>query len=371
MPAKSPKVSRYCRQKEKGRPDRAYVMIDGRRIALGRYGSPESYQLYAQAINERPEKPAPEPAPSAPTVSVLIAGHLEYLIEKHRGEKAGEVIHCRQVFKILRQTYGDTLAREFGPKAYQVVRRAMIDKGWSRSYISDQCQRIKRLVAWGVAEELLPPGARHALDAVRPLSLGEYNVRETEEVKPVPDAIIEATCRKLSDVVRDMVRIMRLTGMRAGELCQLSDHHLDRSGEVWTFSPPRHKTRRHGKKRIIAIGPKAQAILAKYLFRDPCFQYTTCSFRRAIHRACDRAFPHPTIRPSKKLPPAERRELSQWQSAHRWSPNQIRHTAATSIREQFGLEFAQVCLGHSRADVTQLYAEANQGKSREVALQIG
>ena len=28
-------------------------------------------------------------------------------------------------------------------------------------------------------------------------------------------------------------------------------------------------------------------------------------------------------------------------------------------------------LGHSRADVTQIYAEANQEKARELALQIG
>jgi hypothetical protein len=50
---------RYCRQKEKGRPDRAYVLISGRRISLGRYGSPESYQQYAEAINEKPSAPAP------------------------------------------------------------------------------------------------------------------------------------------------------------------------------------------------------------------------------------------------------------------------------------------------------------------------
>jgi site-specific recombinase XerC len=42
-----------------------------------------------------------------------------------------------------------------------------------------------------------------------------------------------------------------------------------------------------------------------------------------------------------------------------WHPNQLRHTTATKVREQFGLEAAQVVLGHSRADVTQVYAERN------------
>ena len=45
---------------------------------------------------------------------------------------------------------------------------------------------------------------------------------------------------------------------------------------------------------------------------------------------------------------AELAELKKWQSDHRWSPNQLRHAAATEVRKQFGLEAAQIILGHSR-----------------------
>jgi integrase len=55
----------------------------------------------------------------------------------------------------------------------------------------------------------------------------------------------------------------------------------------------------------------------------------------------------------------------------RWSPNQLRHTAATQIRREFGLEAAQVILGHSKADVTQVYAERDLAKGAEVARRIG
>ena len=211
MPAKSP---RYCRQKENGRPDRAYTMIAGHRIHLGNYGSPESYECYTKVVNQPVEQLASPPAPTAPTVSMLMVAYLGYAIERYGGEKAPEPVHIKLAMKVLRQTHGEILARDFGPKAYQVMRRAMIDKGWSRSYIGDQCQWIKRMVAWGVAEELLPPAARHALDAVPPLALGEFNVRETSPVKPVPDSIIDSTVKKMSPVVGDMVRIMRYTGMR-------------------------------------------------------------------------------------------------------------------------------------------------------------
>ena len=54
-----------------------------------------------------------------------------------------------------------------------------------------------------------------------------------------------------------------------------------------------------------------------------------------------------------------------------WTPHRLRHNAATTIRREFGLEAAQLLLGHARADVTQLYAEADMSKATDVAYQTG
>ena len=54
-----------------------------------------------------------------------------------------------------------------------------------------------------------------------------------------------------------------------------------------------------------------------------------------------------------------------------WTPHRLRHNAATFIRKEYGLEAAQIILGHSRADVTQIYAEANTEKALEVIRVIG
>ena len=75
--------------------------------------------------------------------------------------------------------------------------------------------------------------------------------------------------------------------------------------------------------------------------------YTTNSYRRAITRACEK------------------------HTIEKWSPNRLRHTAATEVRREFGLEAAQVILGHSQANVTQVYAERDLAKGVEVARQIG
>ena len=54
-----------------------------------------------------------------------------------------------------------------------------------------------------------------------------------------------------------------------------------------------------------------------------------------------------------------------------WHPNQLRHTAATEVRRRFGLEAAQVLLGHSKADVTQMYAERDDALAERVAREVG
>ncbi|MCH7727914.1 MAG: hypothetical protein IH991_15770 [Planctomycetes bacterium] len=50
-----------------------------------------------------------------------------------------------------------------------------------------------------------------------------------------------------------------------------------------------------------------------------------------------------------RLTAKQQDELKAWQAKHRWSPNQLRHTAGTDVRKRYGLEAAQVVLGHASA----------------------
>jgi integrase len=49
-----------------------------------------------------------------------------------------------------------------------------------------------------------------------------------------------------------------------------------------------------------------------------------------------------------------------------WSPNRLRHTRGTEIRERHGIDAAQIILGHSSPDVTKIYAEATLKKAKEI-----
>jgi integrase len=227
--------------------------------------------------------------------------------------------------------------------------------------------------------------------------------------------VVEKTLPFLSRPVAGLVRLQLLTGMRPGEACLIRGRDLTTSEETWTYEPASHKTAHHGKRRLIPLGPKAVAVIEEFLTNDPDAylfrpadtvaeqharrsearrsrptpsevakrkampgarhgdRYQRNSYCNALHRACDKAFPHPTLSaiPTRRLTEGQRSELAAWRTSHRWQPNQLRHAAATDIRAKFGLEAAQVVLGHSRADVTQVYAERDLEKAREVMREVG
>ena len=86
--------------------------------------------------------------------------------------------------------------------------------------------------------------------------------------------------------------------------------------------------------------------------RRPKDRYTVSSYRRAIERACERAFGMPdelrTISNSLTAEEKRRRRTmaAEWRRAYCWHPHQLRHTAATELRRAYGVEAAQ---NHSRA----------------------
>ena len=209
---------------------------------------------------------------------------------------------------------------------------------------------------------------------------------EGKKVKPVPISYIEAIQPYVSSQVWAMIQLQLLTGARPGEIVLIKIEDIDRSDEVWIFRPEKHKKDYLDIERDIYMGEKAQAIAARFMFgREPdeyLFspreanqeaksrdaqssrrndqkpnpkkttrvtgnKYTVDSYRRAINRACEKA------------------------GVKQWSPNQLRHNAATSIRKEYGIEAAQVILGHATADITQVYAERDKEKAITIAKKLG
>ena len=174
------------------------------------------------------------------------------------------------------------------------VRNAMIAKGWARRSINLHTGRLKRLFKWGVSKELVPPSVHQALTAVAGLRAGRSAARESDPVRPVPDAAVGATLPHLLPVVAAMVKLQLLTGARPGEIWP-ADGDVDRTGEVWTIAPARHKTQHHGHARTIHVGPQAQAVLHPFLNAAdpaaPCFSPAAAARERRARQHAARVTP--------------------------------------------------------------------------------
>ncbi len=398
---RKPKVPSYRKHKPSGR---GVVTINGRDHYLGKWGSKASRAEYDRLIGEwlagGRQMPTVVGAARLTVAEVAVSfwQFAKSYYEKN-GQPTSELDEYRQVIRVLRRLYGSTPAQDFGPLALKVVRQQMIDAGLSRGVINRRIGRVKRLFKWAVAEEMLPPSVLQAIQAVEGLRRGRTTACEMEPIKPVPDAVVEATLPHMPEVIADMVRLQRLCGCRPAEVCIVRPWYVDRKREAWRYRPESHKTEHHGRERVICLGPKAQDVLQPYLLRDKtayCFspaesercrlaqlhaqrrtplsygnrpgtnrrrkpkrqpgnRYDTNAYRRAIHRAVDTA----------------NRKREKDDQLPKWSPNRLRHTAATEIRRTFGLEAAQVALGHSQADVAQIYAEKDLTLAAEVARKIG
>jgi integrase len=271
----------------------------------------------------------------------------------------------------------------------KAVRQSLVDSGLCRNEVNKRVGKIKRVFKWAVSEEIIPPSVYHGLQTVAGLRHGRADVRESEPVRPVPDAFVDAIRPHVTRQVWAMVELQRLTGMRPGEVCNMRSIDLDTSGSAWLYTPWSHKTEHHGRERRVYLGPQARAVvrewlrpdLSAYLFspreameerrarlrrnrktrvqpsqqnrakhrprKQPGNAYTVESYRRAIAYGCARA------------------------GVPKWHPHQLRHNAATRLRKEFGLDVARAVLGHASPVVTEVYAELDGAKAADAMERIG
>ena len=386
----SPSIPSYRHHKPSGN---AVVTLSGRDFYLGPWQSEKSRFEYERLVGEwlACGRCLP-PGSGGITINELILRywrHCESLYRKN-GRPTSELACVRSAMGPLKLLYGTKLAAEFGPLALKVVRQQFIDGGLCRNTVNDYVSRIKRCFKWATENELVPSTVFHGLQAVSGLKRGRSDARETEAVRPVPEAFIEAVLPKLRPQVRALVKVQLLTGCRPGEVCAMRMCDIDISGHVWIFRPASFKTEHHGQIREIFIGPKAQEIIRPW-FRpelDAClFQPKESEAARDAERRLkrqSRMTPSQARRKPVKNPkrvPRDHYTVDTYRRAIRracehlqipvWHPHQLRHNAATRLRKDFGLELARIILGHTSAFTTEIYAEADHQQAVEVIAKIG
>lgn len=403
MPRRRNPVPAYRKHRNEAR-----CYAGGRWISLGVYGSEGSRREYERVCAEvrriaaekgddalREMGPRPKRGVSVAGVAAAFMRWAVTYFRDAEGRNTSDLRHYRDAVKWVVKLYGETPAAEFGPLALQAVRQRMVDAGnWCRENINDHVGRIKRVWKWAVSQEMVPASAAHGLASVAGLRKGKTTARETEPVKPVARDVVEATAKVLHRHLRVMVELQLLTGMRPGEVCRMRLDEIDRTGgeELWVYRPGSHKGTWRGRDRVIPLGPKAVKALKEFVaecnVKDdaPLFSPFAARAERFADMRRKRASKVPPSQQSRRVAKPKRLPALAYTTesyAHaiawaarkagveHWSPGQIRHLYATEVREKYGLEAAQVLLGHARADVTQIYAEKNMALGVKVAREIG
>ncbi len=410
----------------------------GRRdILLGKFDTPESRAEYARVLGEweangRRLPQAPTASPANVSLNELLVDYWSWA-EQHYcdpdGNPGRELENIKIALRPLRQLYGHTPARAFGPLALRALQEELARASLCRTTINARINRIRRVFKWAVSFERLPVAVHQALKDVPGLQRGRGKVRESEPVRAVSLDLVEATLPFLPAPVAAMVRLQLHSGCRPGEVMRMRAADLKMSGPVWEYRPAHHKNQHRGLDRVIFLGAQAQEIIKPFLTTDPqaylfspraCVEalhrrraeqrktkrtpselrrkrqpkprrvpaecYDRRSYRVAVIRACDRAFPlpehlQPRVRDDGKreesrawwarLTDAEKAAVRAWRRRHRWSPLQLRHTAATAIRAKYGVEAARVILGHTRVETTQIYAERDLTRAAQIVAEMG
>ena len=320
--------------------------IDGAPTASPRRAAPANPPTPHTAPTT-PTTAAPQRTPGSPmTVVELVREYWLFARGYYSGTCASGV---RMALRVARELYGSTPAADFGPNALRVVREAMARgredgdrprRPWCRKTVNERVGHLVRMYRWAASRELLGPQCYQALQTLPPLKRGRCSARDNAPVGPAPQDRIDAVRPLVARQVRALIDLQLLTGARPGELLGLRARDIDTGGPggVWVHRPAKHKNAHRRIERSIYLGPRAQQVLSPFmadrpldafLFSpaeaeierraavharrktplscgnrpgsnesdDPAHQpgdrYTTASYRRAIERACDAAFPPP------------------------------------------------------------------------------
>lgn len=374
----------------------AYVWWQGKQIYFkgAKYGERASWEAYEAFCRKHVDGLAPVvPLPDAASSSVatLVARYLQHAERRH---KPAEYTHYERVGELLFESYATTPTVQFGPRKLQELRDQMVQIGWTRKHVNHQVSRVRRIFKWGVSKEIVKVDVYGALLTVEALREGETDAPEGREVGPVAWADVEAILPFLSPTLNAMVLIQHASGMRTDNLCRMRPADVRRSiagelapggAEIWIYAPGEHKTAWRDRKLFIPLGPQSQALLQRFEGRpEDAFYFSPRESAGwyAAQRAARRTTP-----PVGKYVRRESRRLrerfdrfSYRQSLVRamdkakvdhWHPHQLRHTRGTEIRARFGMEAAQVWLGHAHLKATEVYAKRDLDKAIEIAKAIG
>ena len=353
------------------------------------------------------------------TVGQLYDGYLQWAEENmpplRDGRETPELLVVRRCEKFL-EPYRAWPVGDFDSEELRAVQDAMVAYrytravpaaskeppepiGYTRNSINRNVNQIRKMWQWATAREIVSMSSARRLREVKSLRIGRTAAKDKLKRVAVTTEEFDAVTERISHVVADMLRLMWLTAMRPSEVCRLRPYDILRDDpSCWLYIPGRdvslmgdHKTIQHQRVKAIPLAAKAQAVLVP---RISDFESMECVFSpaEAVQELLDwRAANRKTSDKQGNRPGTNRKEhpmikpgtmysLSAFCEAvkrackradvERFTPRDLRRTAATRIRTHSSKEAAKLLLGHVSTDTTDLYLLEEVQEVMKVAIQL-
>lgn len=352
----------------------AGVWVDtpsGKRFhTIGRKGDPDLQRKYAlfcaSYIQEEEDVPLNEV-----TVAILFRHYLEKRLPHLQPP---DQHHVKLIMKLLVEKFGPVNVKDFDCVSFRSAQKVIATHGqrlvrpWSFSYCNKLMGYLRAIFKWGVGRKLFDASNLLEIKTVEPIGQGDevYDLGDTFPRQEVPDEVIEATLPFLSDVMVDVVTLIRGACLRPCELTRLrvQDVRESRNGVV---EIRHHKTQRFGVRRYAAFSRAEMAILLRrsygkgadeFVFspRDTmrevwknrrCRYLEDCLLKYSDHYTTER-LGHALADGIKKARAAGVR-------IPKWTLYQLRHSAVTENSEKYGVEIASYIAGHRSMKTTAIY----------------
>jgi len=238
---------------------------------------------------------------------------------------------------------------------------------------------------WLAIKELVDVGFYERLKLLPVPRAGVNGVMPKNPVRAVPVEELQRYEPFVPICLWDYMKLGWLTGARPGELSIIAGECIKPVGDgIWVYNPVQHKGLWRGDDRSIYFGPHSMQIIKLYSAlapEDAIFNFKTMSDQfheltynrpqqertyrrwRAGKGGVDKSIN--TIQLIRFFDRARRIAKERGVDLPIIKPNQLRHSAATRIREKYGIEGAAVALQDTEKQAL-IYAE----RSKPLAIQI-
>ena len=326
------------------------------------------------------------------------------------GRKNPDLIKVERLGKFL-DPFRSWAIADFGPDELRGIQESLVKYryyrtnheeepvAYTRTGINQLVNQIHKIFLWGMGRDLVSAAQRQRLKEIQPLRFGKTAAKDKSKRTQVTAEEFSKVVANVNSVVGDMMQLMWLTAMRPGEVCRMRPFDIIRSSpDCWLYIPGRdagpvgdHKTAYHRRVRAIPLAGAAQKILGRRI-EDPQSMAHLFSPAGAMEELRAKRFavretpvgqgneagtnrqPHPMINPgtmyhTEAFSNAVKRGCNR-AGVVRFTPYDLRRSAATRVRAALDKDAAKLLLGHVSTDTTEIYLLEEVQEAMKVALKL-